>query len=105
MSNRCFIASQIYVGNEENHVWSSIQASSQKFKGSPKKKKTDVEENLKQNPKSCLHIFHLQQNVKNTLRVPSTHKMEVACTEAIHNMKVQTIWRGTILNENYFTWA
>lgn len=60
-------------------------------KEAQKKKKTDVEENLKQNPKSCLHIFHLQQNVKNTLRVPSTHKMEVACTEAIHNMKVQTI--------------
>jgi len=90
MSNKCFIASQIYVGNEENHVWSSTQASSQKFKGN--QKKSDVEENLKRgNPKSCLRILHLQQNAKNVLRVPSTHEMEITCTEAFHNMKVQTI--------------
>lgn len=66
-----------------------------KVQRKPKKKKSDVEENLKHgNPKSFLHILHLQQNVKNTLRLPSTHEMEVTCKEAIHNMKVQTIQNG-----------
>jgi hypothetical protein len=58
----------------------------------------DVERNLKHgNPKSCLRVLHVQQNVKNTSRIPSTHEMEVTYKEAIHNMKVQT-FQGSNVN-------
>lgn len=29
-----------------------------------------------------------KRNEKNSLRVPSTHEMEVGCKDAVHNMKV-----------------